>query len=342
MHYKYLILYLCLLGNALLASEPKKASQLTKDNTILAFDLDDTLIQYSPWHQAKIGWNVGPRNIPLLLKLKKLRKKDKTINFGRSHFQDKQGNAVPGGASLQMAAIASQNPNLQPIIPTILKTTWENTRFKPGAQTLLNYLKTDDNKNYPIWYATNKDRTSYNSVTKALDENYPKPIQFGYIPDKIFVVQPSKVYLQQNLEEPKSADSKELQEYKALIESIRDSKKSSTIIHSKESKPNAAYYKKMVAEADGKKVIFFDDYEENAKQAGETTNNDIMGVHVKSIADIVNALEKLGILNRSTDAPLFHKLKRDGVFGYTQRFMSYLPRWSSTPAPAPRSPLSVQ
>src|SRR5205085_7611612 len=123
----------------------------TPANTIIAFDLDDTLIEYNPFYKTKIiakGLNIFHplQSLHYLILLNKM----------RSILKEASPKPI-GGATLQFIYAGVQMPTFCSYVPDLIQLMWKNSNFKIGIIPLMSNLH---RKGFEIWIATNKDHLS--------------------------------------------------------------------------------------------------------------------------------------------------------------------------------------
>lgn len=218
-------------------------------NTIIVFDLDDTLLE------------------------------------------QKQGGVIPGNANLQWAIKGVQFPYAQKYIPARLDQLWNSITFKKDA---INLLKKLQQNGYQIWFATNKDRASYDDTVCSLDTRYTisDDFIFSSIPQHIFLAQPTKQYLNRWIPADRIIDP----QFATLVDHLKNTPPSDTIHYIPEGKPHRFFFDAMIKQAHNKQLIFFDDNGHNVEAANNHSSNQIKAFATKEIADIENNLHKLGIM----------------------------------------------
>ncbi len=282
----------------------KAKEQLTPKNCIIAFDLDDTLIKYAPLYKIKIlgyGLSLNPfksqaswNYIKALNAMRTL--KNKKPSAGN---QDTTYPKLIGGAFLQLTYAGIQEKNLRPYVKGLIDLVWKNATFKESIPQLLTYLY---EQGYELWIATNKDHVSY---TGFLDNN--QCFKLAPLIKHSFVVWPKK----ETLEKLYTFESQENSEFQQLINMIPTIKETTFIHHSHEPKPSDLYYEKMKQIAEGKKIIFFDDINENIVKAKK---NGILGYRTTNPKDIIQRLESLNILSPERDHQFYEELKKSTFF----------------------------
>lgn len=285
-----------------------KAKPLTPENCVIAFDLDDTLIEYTTFYKIKIA-TFGVSLLAPFKSLKYLRalnvmrkiKKEQTSKKQKGNL-DTSWPALIGGAFLQLTYAGLQEPELREYVPGLIQLVWENTVFKEGALELLRYLH---KQGYQIWIATNKDHVSYQQVVDALDKTYECKV--STLINDAFVVWPQQTYLEQHYK-PIDEISPSFNE---MIQQVFTVTPTDHIHHSAQEKPNAEYYKEMLTFADSKVIVFFDDMQKNidgAKRAGIAKS-----YRIKSVLDIIKQLKRLNIISEESEDSLYREMYQESL-----------------------------
>ncbi|HTM06684.1 MAG TPA: hypothetical protein VL201_05615 [Patescibacteria group bacterium] len=302
---------------------------------VIIFDLDDTLIQVDEWKSyPSIVWKTFalkffPWNLWTLLTLKSKRVADQ---YGNKRLPAKDSTAknphlAPGGGATSFCfygLYGNDSEAFQTLVPEVLKITWQNAMFIPGAKTLLDYL---EKKEYPIAYATNKDYTSYKHVAETLDKKYQGA--FSRYPKLVLVTQPSEEALKKWSDE--FAKKKNIPEgFSNLVHEVLAAKEdplNHIYFANGYEKPEAEYYDRLKellksepTETQITKFVFFDDKKINIENAEK---KDIKGYTIKTVADIVAGLEDQKIIDPKRDEALYKQLAKEGIFGFIEQLTYY-------------------
>src|SRR5205085_11824030 len=114
--------------------------------------------------------------------------------------------------------------------------------------------------------------------------------------------------------------------FKNLIQRIHETKSTITIHHSFVEKPDQKYYELKNNFSKGKRIIFFDNKQENV--AGATAAG-FLAFKVNSCAQMVKVLENLSLLSRQKEPRFFNRPSLDGVFGQLKKYMTITKNWLS-------------
>jgi FMN phosphatase YigB (HAD superfamily) len=294
------------------------ASNLTPENTFLAFDLDDVVIEKSFWHRPKLvfgGIALDPLNgytyIDALLGVKSSYKRD--ASGDKEALLDKHGNSIMG-LTFQFLYHGIRDKRFTPYVAWIVKTMEHSRCFITDTKKTILYLKS---KGYTIAFATNKDRVSYDLTAQAFGD------EFTDLPDKVFVAQPGNndIVLKQFEEFAQQADTPE--SYRALTEQALHVQESGNVFHAPGRKPNKEYYQHVhtTVGAD-KNFIFIDDKKANVKgfnSLQSSTDAQLHGIHFKNPAQLTDELVKRGILSEVDDQEFLQEIRNPGVIGKTKR-----------------------
>jgi FMN phosphatase YigB (HAD superfamily) len=286
-------------------AEITSSNKLTKENSVIAFDLDDTLTEYAPFYKFKVvgyGLSFNPKKswqyLNALNAMRKLKKKKHTIPAG----DDAPYQEVIGGGFLQLTYAGIQEKDLRPYISGLIDLIWTNASFKAGIPELLTYLY---DQGYELWIATNKDHVSYTQILDSLDNRCS--FKLSSLIQQSFVVWPTK----ETIEKLYALKPRENSEFQRLIDIIPTISQTNTIHHSNQPKPSKEYYEKMKAYAKGKKIIFFDDKKTNTIEAKKY---DIQAYRINNCSDIIARLEKLNILDPNRDSKFYEQLNEKTFF----------------------------
>jgi FMN phosphatase YigB (HAD superfamily) len=290
----FLLLISFILLSPFCTSKAVQQGELTPENTIVVYDLDDTVIMYTPFYRLKVvgyGLSFNPiTSFYYLLGLNGMHTLKKKPIPGN---QDATHPKIIGGGFLQLTYAGIHEENLRPYVKGLIDLIWSNTIFKEGIPELLTYLH---EKGYELWIATNKDHVSYTQVVESLEDR--SMFKLSPLIKQSFVTWPTKDTIEK-LYTFKSTEAKDA-EFQSLIDLIPTIRETGTIHHSHAPKPAKEYYETMNKYTDGKKIVFFDDKKENITEANKFN---IQAYRVNNCRDIIEQLEKLKILNPSPTGP---------------------------------------
>lgn len=278
----------------------------TNKDYIIAFDLDDTLTQYTPFYKFKVfGYGLSIKDPSKSLKYVQALNAMRTLTKKRNKVPGNQDATYPeiiGGGFLQLTYAGIHEENLRPYIKGLIDLIWSNAAFKEGVPQLLTYL---DEQGYELWIATNKDHISYTQIV----ENLEKRCAFKLSPliKHNFVVWPTK----ETIKKLYTLEPRKESEFQELIDFIPTVHETGHIHHSHAPKPLPAYYEKMKQYAGTKKIIFFDDKKSNIEAAKK---QGIKAYKVNNCSKMIEHLEKLNILNPDIDRKFYDTLNNTTLF----------------------------
>jgi len=297
---RILLLTLCTITLSITALEN---TIFTPKNTIIATDLDDTLIKH-PYYQ-KIYLLLGgiwqnPLNsynwLTAIFNIK---------NYHIDALQGKEESATTG-LTFQCLFYACQDETFIPYIPWIRETIENSYYYIEGTKEIYHYLK--NTKGYTIVITTNGDRVSYDAIHKALN--------FDIVAQQAFVAHPKnndpildilKKVAQKNTTPP---------EYKQLLNQALTVQPSNIIHHVPSAKPYQKYFEYIIDTlGQEKNIIFIDDKQKNIDGFNNVPNNSNAqrhGILFTNAQKLANELIKLGILSETEDKTLLNKIYKRG------------------------------
>jgi FMN phosphatase YigB (HAD superfamily) len=271
------------------------AQQLTPENTVVIFDIDDVIIKKSPWLKPKIfvsGLSLNPfTSINYIRALSHLKDANTRDAHGiKKAFFDDYGNPI-NGLTFHLLYQGMRDPLFAPYVAQIVKTIEQSRCFIDDTRDIINYLK---EKGYEIVFATNKDRISYNIAAKALGDEFTK------LPDKVFVAQPGNANITINQIKEFAKKSKD-KSYKKLAYKACTIQPTKTIFHAPSAKPDIAYFQYVENNiGPDKNMIFIDDKKINVNgfnMLQETTATLRHGIAFKNGKQLITDLINIGILS---------------------------------------------
>jgi FMN phosphatase YigB (HAD superfamily) len=291
-----------LLCNITLANTPN----LTPENTILTFDIDEVIVKESFWIKPKLllgGIYQNPFNtinyIYAFLNLKNAITPD-MHGIIKALFDD-YGNPI-NGITFILLYQGMRDPLLTQYVEWILETMEHSRSFIDGTYDIISYLK---KKGYNIALATNKDRVSYDMTAQVFGE------KFTNLATKVFIAQPGNTLatlaqLKKFAEQPTTPES-----YKQLEYKTRTIQPTETIFHVPSTKPNVPYFQYIeTIVGPDKNIVFIDDQLKNIKgfnQLQETTTLLRHGIQFENATQLAEELIKLGILSIVDDKEFLMK-----------------------------------
>ena len=292
-----------LLGLFTLSFVTAQTLAVSPEDTAIVADLDDVVIELDSNMSLGVFLSALPKN-PLkwpsyINAMWRVNKRYKRIN-GNKIMEDDNGNQI-NGASFQFLYHGMKDKNLLPYVATLIKFINEHRRFKPGTKEILEYLKT---KGYEVYFATNKDRISFNQIAVKLGKDYTK------LPTKVIVAHPgnNEAVMNQFKEFAQHTDLPD--DYKTLLQRAINAKPSGNIHHAKVPKPRSEYFdvvRKVVNE--NKNIIFIDDKEENTTAATRPKDN-MIGIHFKNPIQFADELVTRGVLSEEKDKDFLEDLRK--------------------------------
>ncbi len=290
-----IILLASLNSTLLIAIQPK----LTPDNCRIVTDADNVLIEPTltqKTHLIGSGLSLNPlTSSKWIASLAK-------IGIKKS-LQNKDDSSV-NGLTFQFLHYATEDNNLIPHVPHIIKILEHERCYIEGTQYLYHYLK--EKKGYTIIIATNKDRPSYDAANEVLNFNVLATQSFVAHPgNSDAVLQRLKTFSEQNTTP---------ENYKHLLDYALTVQPSSTVYHAPSRKPHREYYE-YVHQTIGKDkhIIFIDDKKENIDGFNilqESTEAQLHGIHFKHPVQLAHEFVKLGILSEKDDAHLLQEIQK--------------------------------
>jgi len=273
------------------------------ENTAIVADLDDVVIELDSFMKARTFFSAFPFN-PLqwhtyIKAMMGIKNRYKKIN-GNRIMEDDNGNKI-NGAVFQLLYCAIKDKTLLPYIATLIQFITKHRRFIPGTKKILYYLK---EKGYEIYFATNKDRFSFDSIAEKLGE------EFTNLPKHVIVAQPGNDTAFMNQLKTSAQRTDLPVDFKALIKKAINPQPSDNIHHAPIPKPSSEYFDKLRNIVDEKKnIIFFDDRKENSTAATRPKDN-MIGIHFENPIQFADELIKIGVLSEETDKEFLKDLRK--------------------------------
>lgn len=315
-HLQKLLLFLTLTFFA-----PTFSTDFSPNNTVIASDLDDVLIQ--------VDWIRLPLIVLHGLSFNFIESKNYVAALWRMAYRwrDKHGNWVLydednnkiNGATFQLLFHGMIDEKARSYIADISKTISSSHKYIEGTKKIVEYLK--NIKGYTIVYATNKDRLSYDQTAEFFKD------EFTSLAQKVVVAQPgnSEAVLGKLKNFGKTENLPD--SYKQFLDNALTIQETETIFHSSAKKPDARYYNYLRTVAGREKnIIFIDDRKENIDgfNALNDTTVTLRGIHFKDPEQLVQDLVQLGILSPEYDSALLEEIQYPGILGKIKLFIKKL------------------
>lgn len=273
---------------------------LTSENTILIFDIDEVVIKESFWIKPKLllgGIYQNPFNainyIYAFLNLKSAITPD-AHNVIKALFDD-YDNPI-NGITFILLYQGMRDPLLTQYVAWILETMEYSRSFIDGTHEIMSYLK---EKGYTIVFATNKDHVSYDMTVQVFGE------KFTNLATKTFVAQPGNTpatlaQLKEFANQPTTNQSYKQLTYRALT--IQPTE---TVVHVPSTKPNIEYFQYIenIVGVD-KNIMFIDDQAKNVNGFNKLQETSLAlryGIQFENAKQLAAELIKLGILSVEDD-----------------------------------------
>jgi hypothetical protein len=273
------------------------------------FDLDEVIIQQSYVIPSLIfgGIAQNPFNsfhyLASLLRVEQSYKRD--ADGIKEGLYDSGGQGIEG-ISYHFFEHGKRDPRLASYVPWLIQTMEQKRQFIEGTRIIGNYLK--DKKGYTIYFATNKDRLSYDITAQT----FGKPLTD--LATKVFVAHPgnSKRFLNDLNQFAQETTTPE--NYKKLLQKATDIPESENIIHAPGRKPEKEYYQHMIKCDNSEIKVFVDDRKTNVegfmKLQDTIEKTTLYGIHFKNPQQFAQELIKLGFLSEEEDQELLQKISR--------------------------------
>ena len=293
-----------------------QVASFAPQNTIIISDIDDVLIRKSLFLSS-------------IAELKNLTGDYKKDADGiKEALQDKKGNSI-AGLTFHLLFHGMRKSYLTPYVAWLTEHLEQSRRMVDGTEKIYRSLKA---KGYPIVFATNKDRVSYDFTTQAMGN------KFTGLAEKVFVAHPGNspeliAQLQAFANLPTTPTS-----YKNLLEHTLTVQPTEMILHAPGKKPDPQYYEYVEQNLDRtKNMVFIDDRKTNVHSFETTLQKNSsaqrIGIVYKSPAQLAQEFVDLGMLSEIDDRKLLEEIRYPGLWGKIKLASKKLmPQWATRAA----------
>ena len=289
-------------------------SNLTPENTFIAFDLDEVLLQKTFWFKPKLifgGIALHPLNGYSYIRSLANVKSAYTYDADRAEdvLYDEYGDEI-NGLTFHSLYHGMRDKRLTPYIAWIVETMECARNFITGTKQIIEYLKS---AGYPIVFATNKDRISYDITAQTLGD------EFTNLATMAFVAHPANTPRLLNTITQFAQLTDTPESYRTLAEHAINIQPTNTIVHIPAKKPELMYYQQIHSTlGTDKNFIFIDDKKFNVDGFNilqSSTNAFVHGIHFKNPIQLADELVKLGILSEIDDQEFLQEIRNPGILG---------------------------
>ncbi len=307
---KNIILFICIFFNPIIFTID---TAITPENTIICSDIDEVLIEKSPWTILNLlyrGLMYDPFNIGTYIKAIYHAEKKYTKNAEgqRNPLYDQYGNVI-NGFTFHLLFHGMNDENLTSYVQLVLESIENSRHFIMGTKKIYEYLK--NKKGYTIVFATNNDHVAYQINSDTLGD------EFNSLATYVFVAQPgnSNTFLAQLQDFGNRPTTPEI--YTKLLHKALTIQPTQKVIHMPGKKPEYEYYHAIEQQfAPDKNIIFIDDQQENVDGFNILQKNNTAirhGIRFKNPQQLVEEFIKIGVLSEIHDQELIKEIYQPSI-----------------------------